>query len=264
MAVRLFISYSRRDAAFALALQEGLEQQGCAVWLDTHRLQTGQRWREEIVQAIGGCDYFVLLLSSWSIRSENVVKELSIAEGSGRPILPLMLGQVAIPDSMTYQLAGLQFVSVAADQPEAGTAALLAVLPRGAPAAAEGLWDKTTVLTRLQLAIGPIADLWLAPMADPLQHHDRAALEAHFERHRLDGAVLAEALVEARLPAAGRLDPSIGDWFRLQVGPIADLLWDAALQQALRQAPDQARRRLEQIGVDPAVVQQLLLRCRQV
>jgi hypothetical protein len=215
------------------------------------------------VQAIGHCDFFVLLLSTWSIRSENVVKEVSIAEGSSRSILPLMLGQVDIPDSMTYQLAGLQFISVANDQPEAGIAALIKALPREVTATTDDQWDKATLLNRLLLAIGPIADLWLAPMADPLQSCDRAALVALFDRHQLDGAVLAEALAQARLPSATWLDPSIGDWFRLQVGPIADLLWDASLQQELRQAPQQARRRLEQIGVDPAVVQQLIERCSQ-
>jgi hypothetical protein len=46
MPVRIFISYSRRDSGFALALRAGLEQWGCEVWLDTQQLQTGQRWRE--------------------------------------------------------------------------------------------------------------------------------------------------------------------------------------------------------------------------
>jgi hypothetical protein len=44
------------------------------------------------------------------------------------------------------------------------------------------------------------------------------------------------------------------------VGPIADLVWDGSLQEALRQTPLQAGARLERIGVDPAVVKELLNR----
>jgi hypothetical protein len=278
MNARIFISYSRRDAAFALGLQARLNDQGLDAWLDSEKLQTGQRWREEIVQAIAGCDYFVLVLSSRSIQSENVVKELSLAESSSKPILPLMIEPVEIPDSMKYQLAGLQFVSLDCRALDDGLEtliqpffqALLEALPHPvptptatAPAPAPqgaGRWDKGKVLARLLLAIGPMAQLWLEARPDPLLDSDRVALEALFRHHNLDGTLLAEALAEAQLPPGADLDPSLAAWFRLQVGPIADLVWDGSLQEALRQAPLQAGARLERIGVDPSVVKELLNR----
>ena len=271
MNVRIFISYSRRDAAFALGLQARLNDQGWGAWLDSEKLQTGQRWREEIVQAIAGCDYFVLVLSSRSIQSENVVKELSLAESSSKPILPLMIEPVEIPDSMKYQLAGLQFVSLDCRALDDGLEtliqpffqALLEALPHPAPTPAPqgaGRWDKGKVLARLLLAIGPMAQLWLEARPDPLLDSDRVALEGLFRRHNLDGTLLAEALAEAQLPPGADLDPSLAEWFRLQVGPIADLVWDGGLEEALRQAPLQAGARLERIGVDPAVVKELLNR----
>lgn len=273
---QIFISYSRRDAAFALGLQARLSEHGWGVWLDTEKLQTGQRWREEIVHAIGRCDYFVLILSSASIQSDNVVKELSLAESSAKAILPLMIEQVDIPPSMKYQLAGLQFVSAGSGGRRDGSEsriepcleALLQRLPAPsvplqppppAPMAA-GRWDKGKLLERLLLTIGPIARLFLEARPDPLQASDRVALEAVFRRHNLDGALLAQALAEAELAPANVVDPALGAWFRLQVGPIADLVWDEALLDALRQAPLQAGARLERIGVDPAVVRDLLNR----
>ncbi|MFM9100235.1 MAG: toll/interleukin-1 receptor domain-containing protein [Cyanobium sp.] len=273
MNVRIFISYSRQDAAFALGLQARLNDQGWGAWLDSEKLETGQHWREEIVQAIAGCDYFVLVLSSKSIQSENVVKELSLAESSSKPILPLLIEPVEIPDSMKYQLAGLQFVSL--DCPaldgletliEPFFQALIEALPHPAPTPAPqgtGRWDKGKVLARLLLAIGPMAQLWLEARPDPLLDSDRVALEGLFRRHNLDGTLLAEALAEAQLPPGADLDPSLAEWFRLQVGPSADLVWDGGLEEALRQAPLQAGARLEQIGVDPAVVQELLNRLAQ-
>lgn len=274
MNVRIFISYSRRDAAFALGLQARLNDQGWGAWLDSEKLQTGQRWREEIVQAIAGCDYFVLVLSSRSIQSENVVKELSLAESSSKPILPLMIEPVEIPDSMKYQLAGLQFVSLDCRALDDGLEtliqpffqALLEALPHPAPTPAPqgaGRWDKGKVLARLLLAIGPMAQLWLEARPDPLLDSDRVALEGLFRRHNLDGMLLTEALAEAQLPPGADLDPSLAEWFRLQVGPIADLVWDGGLEEALRQAPLQAGARLERIGVDPAVVKELLNRLDQ-
>lgn len=274
MNVRIFISYSRRDAAFALGLQARLNDQGWGAWLDSEKLQTGQHWREEIVQAIAGCDYFVLVLSSKSIQSENVVKELSLAESSSKPILPLMIEPVEIPDSMKYQLAGLQFVSLDCPALDDGLEtliqpffqALIEALPHPAPTPAPqgtGRWDKGKVLARLLLAIGPMAQLWLEARPDPLLDSDRVALEGLFRRHNLDGTLLAEALAEAQLPPGADLDPSLAEWFRLQVGPIADLVWDGGLEEALRQAPLQAGARLERIGVDPAVVQELLNRLAQ-
>lgn len=274
MNMRIFISYSRRDAAFALGLQARLNDQGWGAWLDSEKLQTGQRWREEIVQAITGCDYFVLVLSSRSIQSENVVKELSLAESSSKPILPLMIEPVEIPNSMKYQLAGLQFVSLDCRALDDGVEtliqpffqALLEALPHPAPTPAAqgaGRWDKGKVLARLLLAIGPMAQLWLEARPDPLLDSDRVALEGLFRRHNLDGMLLAEALAEAQLPPGADLDPSLAEWFRLQVGPIADLVWDGGLEEALRQAPLQAGARLERIGVDPAVVKELLNRLDQ-
>jgi len=276
MNVQIFISYSRRDAAFALGLQARLNDQGWGVWLDTEKLQTGQRWREEIVQAIAGCDFFVLVLSSRSIQSENVVKELSLAESSNKPILPLMIEPVEIPNSMKYQLAGLQFVSITSRAVDDGLEtliepffqALIEALPHPSPAQAAPApalrgacrWDKGKVLARLLLAIGPMAQLFLEARPDPLLDSDRVALEALFQRHNLDGMLLVEALAEAELPPDADLDPSLAEWFRLQVGPIADLVWDGGLQEALLQAPLQAGARLERIGVDPEVVKELLNR----
>lgn len=276
MTSSIFISYSRRDAAFALGLQAKLREQGWIAWLDTEELQTGQRWREKIVQAIAACDYFVLILSPWSIQSDNVVKELSLAESSGKSILPLMVEPVEVPDSMKYQLAGLQFFSIESGglTSESGhlierfLKVLLDALPatststvqRVATARNAGAWDKQKVLAHLLLAIGPIAHLFVEALPDPLLERDRLTLEVLFQHHQLDELLLAEALNGAQIPPGAGFDPTLADWFRLQVGPIADLVWDEDLQTNLRQAPLKAQARLEQIGVEPTVVQELLNR----
>ncbi|MEB3317636.1 MAG: toll/interleukin-1 receptor domain-containing protein [Cyanobacteriota bacterium] len=285
--MRIFISYSRHNSDFAKILEMRLSQHGCTVWLDTEKLRLGQFWREEIVQAIAACDYFVILLSTRSIRSENVVKELSLAEGSSKRILPVMIEQVDIPDTMKYQLAGLQFVVVDSEQVDQGIAALLAALPtvaaRGKPqvpaestspaeaAPSAEAWDKTRLQEQLTLNIGPIARLLLESLPDPLRARERAELQTLFRDQNLDLNLLATALDRSRLSADasqnhGRSpalpdEASLVEWLRLQVGPIASVIWDTSLRQALRQAPQRARDRLEQLGVAPEVVEELLSRC---
>ena len=80
----------------------------------------------------------------------------------------------------------------------------------------------------------------------------------------LDPATLELALAKSRRPEAptpaATADSSLAEWFRLQVGPIADLVWDGSLRQALREEPGQARSRLESLGIDRRVVDELLNR----
>jgi hypothetical protein len=289
--MRIFISYSRHDSDFARTLEIRLSHHGCNVWLDTDKLRLGQLWREEIVEAISACDFFIILLSARSIRSENVVRELSLAESSGKQILPVMIEQVDIPATMKYQLAGLQFVLVDSGQIDQGIAALLAAFPpasaegkpkesaeaerptEAAPIAEAGSWDKTRLVAHLTLQIGPIAILLLESLPDPLQSRDRVVLQTLFQDHSLDLTLLTTALDHAQISADsdqndGRSpglpdERSLVEWLRLQVGPIAEVIWDPSLRQALRHAPAQARDKLERLGVDPGVVEELLSRCNR-
>ncbi|MBI3741851.1 MAG: SUMF1/EgtB/PvdO family nonheme iron enzyme, partial [Chloroflexi bacterium] len=59
--------------------------------------------------AIETCKVFLVVLSPSSTVSDNVIKELSIAESSRKKILPVLFQPVDIPRAMTYQLAGLQY-----------------------------------------------------------------------------------------------------------------------------------------------------------
>jgi serine/threonine-protein kinase len=114
MAGRVFVSYTRKDCDFALWLTNELTLRGYQVWIDSGSIQIGQIWREEIVQGIESCQFFLLILSSNSIKSTNVVKELSLAESSGKVILPVLIEEVEIPLNMRYQLSGVQFMFLGA------------------------------------------------------------------------------------------------------------------------------------------------------
>ncbi|HET6597908.1 MAG TPA: TIR domain-containing protein [Anaerolineales bacterium] len=111
---QVFISYSRRDLETVNHLVERMQRAGINIWIDRKEIKVGKLWRTQIVQAIDTCDAFVLMLSSSAAASENVRKEIDLAQDSGRTIFILNLDQVKIPADMRYQLAGLQFIDVKA------------------------------------------------------------------------------------------------------------------------------------------------------
>ncbi|HET6822745.1 MAG TPA: toll/interleukin-1 receptor domain-containing protein [Anaerolineales bacterium] len=109
---QVFISYSRRDLEIVNHLVERMQRAGINIWIDREEIKAGKLWRTQIVQAIDTCDAFVLMLSSSAAASENVRKEIDLAQDSGRTIFIINLDQVKIPADMRYQLAGLQFIDL--------------------------------------------------------------------------------------------------------------------------------------------------------
>jgi hypothetical protein len=108
----IFISYSRRDTETVDRIAGSLTDSGLDVWIDRQDIKAGNQWRVQIVQAIDTSDAFVLILSPSSIASDNVRKEIDLAQDSGRTIFAVMLEPVKLPAEIRYQLAGLQFVDV--------------------------------------------------------------------------------------------------------------------------------------------------------
>jgi hypothetical protein len=83
------------------------------VWIDREDIKAGKTWRAQIVEAIDTCDAFVLMLSSHSALSENVRKEIDLAQDSGRTVFIMRLDAVEkLPAEMRYQLVGLQYIDI--------------------------------------------------------------------------------------------------------------------------------------------------------
>ena len=134
---QVFISYSRRDSETVENIVSQLEAEGINAWLDREDIKPGQQWRKQIVEAIDTADAFVLHLSPDSGASDNVLKELNLAEEALEPfILPIMLKDMKIPDTMRYQLAGTQFIAYFLD-PKRGVQDLIAEIKKRRNATAD-------------------------------------------------------------------------------------------------------------------------------
>jgi hypothetical protein len=116
----VFLSYSRRDAAFVGRLADDLVTRGIEPWVDTDDLRTegDDRWRRSVVRSIRDSAAVILVLSPDSVRSVSVERELTIAAEMTRRIIPILHRQCTLSDGVMFDLAGLQRTDFV-DQPYA-------------------------------------------------------------------------------------------------------------------------------------------------
>ena len=130
MSAEVFISYASQDREKILDLVERLGSAGVPVWIDQMGIEGATMWSQEIVAAIRGCKVLILAISKNSADSENVVKEVALASESRKRILPVYLEQAEIPESMAYQLAGIQRVDFFEGQEEIGQQSVIRALSK--------------------------------------------------------------------------------------------------------------------------------------
>ncbi len=85
----VFISYSRRDTAFAETLEHDLNQRGIPTWRDTHSIVGTQEWYESIMTGIQQCYVMLLIVTEHSEQSRWVKREALYADYMGKTILPI-------------------------------------------------------------------------------------------------------------------------------------------------------------------------------
>lgn len=108
----VFISYSTKNLAFVQQLYQNLTSRGLSIWFDKQSIEGATQWRESIVTGIMNSKVFLLVLSPESAASDNVRKEIDLAEHHQKKIFPLMWRDVnPLPPSIQYQLAGTQYIS---------------------------------------------------------------------------------------------------------------------------------------------------------
>jgi len=112
MAGHIFVSYSLTDAAVVDRIAAKLIEAGYSMWIDRTGIRGGELWRKQIVEAIELADAFIIAISPNSMKSDNVRKELDLAEESKIIIIPVEIQPTIIPPSARYQLVGVQKISL--------------------------------------------------------------------------------------------------------------------------------------------------------
>lgn len=99
----IFISYSRKDRAFAARLHEALKARQREAWVDLEDIPPTAEWREKIKAGIEGARGFVFVLSPDSMASPECLKEVDYAAASHKRLIPVVCREVegqAVPEAL--------------------------------------------------------------------------------------------------------------------------------------------------------------------
>ena len=92
-ALRVFVSYSRKDAAAADRLVADLEARGFAVSIDRRDLPYGEEWQGELAGFIAACDAVVWLVTPSSVVSDWCLWELGEVQRLAKKLIPVSVAE---------------------------------------------------------------------------------------------------------------------------------------------------------------------------
>lgn len=98
------ISYSHKDQQYANMVVAILEQKGIRCWIDYRDATPGIDYAGSIVRAIKNSDFMIVILSTHSIESQQVLNEVNSAVNNGIPIIPFKIEDGALNDNMEYYI----------------------------------------------------------------------------------------------------------------------------------------------------------------
>ena len=90
----VFISYSRKDIAFARLLHEALVENGLETWIDWQDIPPSADWLAEVYEAIEGADAFLFIISETSLASEICGLEIAHAAKHNKRLIPIVIKDV--------------------------------------------------------------------------------------------------------------------------------------------------------------------------
>jgi len=125
---KIFVSYNRHDSEFALKLADDLVNQGINIWIDQRNISPGFRWDQELEKALSSSEVVLVILSPFSVASENVLDEVSFAIDAQKRIIPIIAKQCNIP----LRLKRFQYIEFNLNY-SGGLSRLIAELKKDAP-----------------------------------------------------------------------------------------------------------------------------------
>lgn len=105
----LFVSYSRKDTAFAHKLTEAFEDQDWDFWIDWEDIPATTDWRQQIEKGIEQTGVFLFLLSPDSVKSDVCRWEIAQAVKNGKRLIPIVVRDVRA-DEVPSALGSLNWI----------------------------------------------------------------------------------------------------------------------------------------------------------
>jgi hypothetical protein len=108
-----FISHSSADSEIAERACAYLERHGVPCWIAPRDVMPGQNYGAGIIDAIDECRVFVLILSSHSNKSRQVVREIERAASSDSVILPFRIEDVQPSRDIAFYVSAAHWLDAA-------------------------------------------------------------------------------------------------------------------------------------------------------
>lgn len=110
MTADVFISYSNKDKNAADAVCSIMEQKGIRCWMAPRDITPGLPFAEAIIDGIQGSKVFILIYSSNSNNSSQVIKEVDRAVHHRLAIIPLRLEDVPMTKQLEYYVSDVHWM----------------------------------------------------------------------------------------------------------------------------------------------------------
>ncbi len=144
---RVFISYSRKNEAFAERIARDLSDAGLDVWIDLRQIQVGELWEQEIYRGLERAEFIVLCLSPAALASEWVQREIMTTKDAGKRIYPVMVEEcfkeLQAHPTLNW-LTAVQFIKFEGRY-ELAFPELLQALPGGRKLGAYDIYDPASI-----------------------------------------------------------------------------------------------------------------------
>ncbi|WP_166359549.1 toll/interleukin-1 receptor domain-containing protein [Pseudomonas akapageensis] len=123
-----FVSYSRRDTAFAQQLIDQLERQGRSIVYDRDDIHDGEAWRRKLTSLIQASQNIIVLISRASLDSRECRWELDLAGTLNKRLVTVRIDAVT-PAELPESLGAIQWIDATATaDTEAIAARIIAAL----------------------------------------------------------------------------------------------------------------------------------------
>jgi TIR domain len=106
----VFLSYATADRFVATAVCAGVEETGAHCWMAPRDILPGRDWAEAIVEAITAATAMVLIFSSSSNASGQVLREVERAVSKQIPLVPFRIENITPTNAMEYFLGASQWL----------------------------------------------------------------------------------------------------------------------------------------------------------
>lgn len=106
----VFISYSIKDKNIADAVCNSLENNKIRCWIAPRDIKPGNDWGASIIESIKNSSIMILVFSSESNNSPQVVREVERAVNRGLPIIPFRIEDIKPSKSMEYFISSTHWL----------------------------------------------------------------------------------------------------------------------------------------------------------